>query len=218
MATFDSIIQETIVALSQVSGTAVQTYSEDRIASMVQRKFTMVMSELWWPDYMQWFQRTLDGVQGVTTVSVNTIKRFEDIRAVFRDGRNVPLPALPRDLNPFALTGSSPTYIERYTPAAVDGRVLQIWPKTATGDIVIHARVAPAEFVLDDEVFMDKDLLVYGAAYEYSEDDGANPGAITKFQVAFETRLNQLKKEYSNKPIMLDPRVGQTPEEWFEAR
>lgn len=212
-ATFETLVNETIQSLSLVTGTSVQLYAEDRIASYVQQAFDFVFDEIWWPKYMQYYNRTLDGTLGVTTQSLSTIKRFEDIRHIFIDGRRVPLPVLPGELNPFELTGSTPLYYAEYED---DTRVVQFWPKTSTGTIYINARVKPDEFTAQDIPRMDKTLLVNAAAWDYASDDGTNPGAVQKFQQKFERRLQQIRSNQSNKPVEADPRFRDYPLDWFE--
>lgn len=196
-----------------VTGTSVQLYAEDRVASYVQQAFDFVFDEMWWPKYMQWFTRTLDGTLGVTTVTLSTIKRFEDIRNIYLDGRRVPIPELQGELNPFELTGDTPLY---YSVHEDSDRLIQFWPKAATGTVYIHARVKPDEFSAQDVPNMDRTLLVNAAAWDYSSDDGTNPGAVQKFQQKFERRLQQLKTNTSRRPIEADPRFREFPTEWFE--
>ena len=163
---------------------------------------------------MEHFQRTLDGAAGLVTQQLTTVKRFEDIRSIWRDGSSVPLVPLPNNVNPFKIgNDTTPRYYLRHPNPAT--QLLQFYPKTATGDVYIHARKKPDDFVLDSEVWMDTDLLINGAAYDYAEDDGTNPGATEKFQGLFERRLQQLKEMHGSKPILLDPRVDDIPEQWF---
>lgn len=211
--TFSTLIQETIQKLSQVTGTGVQLYAEDRIAALLQEKFNFVFSELWWPAYMDYFTRSLDGTSGIVTATLSDIKRYEDIRYVWRDGYARPLPGVPPHMNPLILTGTTPKFVSR--KRGDNERWLQFWPKTATGTVYITARVKPDEFTINDEMEMDSDLLVNGAAWDYATSDGTNPADIAKFQTMFETRLAQLKRENS-KAIVMDERIGEYPLEWTE--
>jgi hypothetical protein len=218
---FSDLILRTEQSLSQVAGTGTQLYAEDRIANYLQQVFNFVFKETWWEDYMQWFERTLDGSQGVVTTKLDDIAEWDDIRRVFHEDSDVPLRVLPSNINPFRIGGSAqagsttPRYYSRH---ADDDRLVQFWPKNATGKVYIHARVHPGDFTLDSDVKMDSNLLVNGAAYQYAEDDGTNPGAIQKFQNLFESRLRQLRRERNKTAVELDPHSGTIPLDWGTAR
>lgn len=213
MTTLSEMIVDVENALSQVSGTSVQVYAEDRISLYIQRAFNLVWDEVWWDDYMQWFERSLDGSQGIVTQNINDIKRWEDIRAVFAENKERPLRGLPSTLNPFNLSGSTPRFISRHGD---DNKMVQFWPKGADGKVYIHARVKPDDFAPNDDIRIDHDLILYGATWLYAEDDGTNPGAIDKNKMLFEQRLQQLKRERNNQPIELDERSASIPTEWEE--
>jgi hypothetical protein len=59
--------------------------------------------------------------------------------------------------------------------------------------------------VANDTIYFDDQALILGATYDYLEDDGTNPNATQKFQSLFESRVNQLKDNFNNDPISLDP-------------
>ena len=214
MTTFSDLITQTTTALSMVTGPGVQKYAEDRIAQYLQEIFDVAFSELWWPDYMQWFERTIDGTDGVVTANIDTVLRFEDIRAVFKADTDITLTLLPSSVNPFNISGTTVRYYEGLAEDTAT-KVIQFWPKTSTDSVVIAARVHPSDFISTDIVKMDRTLLTNGAAWKYSEDRGTNPGATQKFQISFESRLNQLKIEYNDKPLKLDPHFAEIPTEWF---
>jgi hypothetical protein len=168
---------------------------------------------------MFWVQRTLDGTLGVPTVDLTSDEtvHFSDIRAVFRENSDVPLPKLSTHINPFDLTGTIPRYIHPYN---VDpAKVLQVFPNTATGTIAINYRQHPGEFDISEanpvELTIDKHLLVLQAAWDYAEDDGTNPGAAEKLRIMFESRLRQKKAELNDKPFAIVPSFGGVPDRWF---
>jgi len=206
-------VQETIQSLSMVTGNSVQLYAEDRVASYVQQAFDFVFDEIWWPKYTQWFERTLDGTLGVPTTKLSTVKEFEHIRAVYREDYNIPLPQINDLMNPFVLTGTTPLYYGAYEGTDY---VIQFWPKTATGTVYINAKVKPDEFSAQDVPRMDRTLLVNAAAWDYASDDGTNPGAVQKFQQKYERRLQQIRANQNQRPIELDPRLREYPQEWWE--
>lgn len=219
MTTFNDIVDKTIERLSLVPGLSVQTYAEERIRIAVQSTFISVFDAVWWPDYMDWFERTLDGTLGVVTSNLGpTVKRFMDTQAVYRENEDVPLPILPTNINPFNLSGSHVEYIEQRKSSNVPdtNKIIQFWPKTATGNVKIRARMKPAEFTGTETVYLDDELIVLGACWDQIEDDETSPGAAQKFLVKFEARLKQMKEAYNHLPIRLGARRVPYPTRWEE--
>jgi hypothetical protein len=209
MTTFSQLIARTADRLSQASGTGVQVYAEDRIGEMIQHKFDILFDRQFWPQFCTWQQVTLDGTLGVATVDfTDIIKRFVDIQVIYPENSNTMLTKLSQStLNPFNLSGTSPVHFEALGPTATNKttKVFNIWPKTATGDIILRYRTKPDTFTLQDTVDFDDQALILGATYDYLEDDGTNPNATQKFQGLFESRVEQLEADYNNGPISLDP-------------
>jgi hypothetical protein len=209
MSTLTQLIDRTADRLSMVGGTGVQTYAEDRIAEMIQHKFDVLFEEVYWPQFLTWAQWTLDGTLGIITTDVtDELKRFEDIRVVFVENSTNPLTVISAlSTNPFELSGTTPIHYEGLatTNTYYTTRVFQVWPKTATGDIIVQYRTKPDTFIGTDEVPFDDQALILGAVYDYLEDDGTNPNATQKFQMLFEARVKQLKNSFNDNPISLDP-------------
>jgi hypothetical protein len=195
--------------LSEVAGTAVQVYSEDTLAYLIQEAFDFATKQLWWDHLMVWEQRVLDGVNGRVTADITSVQDYENIRAVFREGSDRPLPTLPRDLNPFTLNGTTPQYIS--ADVSVANRHFNVWPKTATGNVYIHGKTTrAADFTADDVVSFDEVAIINYVCWKASSDDGANPGQIEDFKITFSQRMKQLIDDYNSKPIQLDPATGST--------
>ena len=181
-----------------VSGTGIQTYAEDTIAEMIQHKFDVLFDEVFWPQFCTWYTWTLDGTLGVVTTDLtDIIKKYEDIQVVFADNSNTALTKLANlTTNPFTLAGTTPIHYEALGPTFSNNttRVFRVWPLASTGDVIVRVRTKPDTFVGTDEIDFD-DL----------EDDGTNPNATQKFQLLFEARVNQLKDNFNDAPISLDP-------------
>ena len=204
MSTLAQLIVKVQDRLSMVAGTGVQIYAEDVIGDMIQHKFDVLFDEAWWPQFLTFQQFTLDGTNGqVTTDVTNLIKRFDDIRIIYRTGGNTPVTLLsPGSTNPFELAGTTPIHYE--SDPAVD-KVFHVWPKASTGSIVMQYRTKPDIFTSEDTINFDDQALILGSVYDFAEDDGTNPNATQKFQLLFEARVKQLKNNLSNAPISLDP-------------
>lgn len=221
-----SLITEVEQRLYQVSGTGVQIYSEDVIVKFLQHKLDMLFSKRFWAHFCQWHTLTLVGSGGAHdfdfSASDVNVKHFTDIRVVYRENSDRPLPSLnSRNRNPYNITGDTPRYVEPLATAASSyaTKLFRVWPLTATGTLYVHARTYPSKLVDIEgsaEVEFDADALALGAAWEYAEDDGTNPGAAQKLQTLFEQRVGQLEKDADAQPFELAPGSTDIPEQWFE--
>jgi hypothetical protein len=209
MSTLTQLVTRTADRLSMVAGTGVQTYADDRIAEMIQHKFDVLFDEEFWPQFLTWVTWTLDGTLGVVTADLtDEVKRFQDIRVVYEENSDRALTRLgPLATNPFLFSGTKPIHYEALGPGATNKttKVFNIWPKTATGNIISQYRTKPDTFNPTDEIDFDDQALILGAAYDYTEDDGTNPNATQKFQQMFEARVKQLQGDLNSGPISLDP-------------
>ena len=209
MSTLSQLIARAADRMSMAAGTGVQIYAEDRIAEMIQHKFDVLFSEVFWPQFCAWSTWTLDGTLGVITTDVtDLIKNFEDIQVMYPADSNSALTLISHlTLNPFTLSGTTPIHFDALGPtdAQKTSRVFFIWPKTATGDVIVRYRTKPAAFSPESEIDFDDQALILGAVYDYLEDDGTNPNATQKFQNLFEARVKQLRKQFEDAPISLDP-------------
>lgn len=208
MATLRDLINRTSLRLSQVYGSGVQLYAEDRLAEMIQHKFDILFDEAYWDQFTEWYEWTLDGTLGVVTADLtNILKRLEDIKVIYIRNTLTKVTKLVSTTNPYLLSGTTPI---SYASSSNAAKVFKIFPATATGKINALVRTKPDTFGLDDTVNFDDQCLILGAAYDYSEDDGTNPAATTKLQLLFENRVNQIKKGMVT-DIPLDP-VSYRPE------
>jgi hypothetical protein len=209
MANLTQLVNRTAARLSMVSGTAVQVYADDALAEMIQHKFDVLFDERFWPQFSTWATWTLDGTLGIVTTDLtDLVKRFDDIQVIFGDASNIPIPKLAETTtNPFTLSGTSPRQFSALGPTASNktSRVFQMWPKAATGNIIVRYRTKPATFEPEDEIDFDGQALILGAVFDYLEDDGTNPAATDKFQALFEARVAQLKSMKSAGAFALDP-------------
>lgn len=214
MATLSELVQKVITRISQVPGTGVQLYAEDRIADMIQQAFDFIFDDYFWPQFYFEQTYTLDGTTGVITGDISSgIKRYEDIQYIFFESDTYPLKELPRNYNPSLITGTRGRFFKPNSTAAKRFTVL---PAASAGTVRVIGRTKPANFTDDDAVDFDNTAIILAATKDYLEDDGANPGAIEKFEQMFESRLAQLKTNQDSHPRALDPRVEFNNDEWRE--
>lgn len=178
-STRPDIIQRAIKRLSQVYGTSVQKYSEPVMEVMLEDRLRMLFRYRFWPQWCTWTTVTLTGSNGLHSTDLSTsIDRFVDIQYVFPSGSRRPLPHVPRNLNPYEITGTTPRYIDGEPSTA--NRIFRVWPLEAEGDLRIRYRTFPE---LDDltEIKFDATTLTYALCWDFAVDDGTNPGQAEKF-------------------------------------
>ncbi len=191
------------------AGTGVQVYAEDRIAEMIQHKFDVLFDEEFWPQFLTWATWTLDGTLGVITTDItDEVKRFQDLFVVFPEDSDIAITDLSAlTTNPFRLAGTTPQHLQALGPTDPQkvSRLFHVWPKTATGNLNALYRTKPDTFTGEDNIDFDDQALILGATFDYLEDDATNPNATQKFQLLFEARVKQLKKNFNKNPVSLDP-------------
>lgn len=221
--TVKSIINDAITQLSMVGSFSTSTYATPRLQLHVQDAVVMLMDEEWWPSLTKYFQGTLDGVTGKLTADLtvagynnHAVQKYQDIQFAMIAGTDQRLLRLPTNINPFLLSGATPLFME--PDLANPARPFTVWPLTATGDLVLRARLQPTlPMGGDDTVYLDRTMVTYAAAYLYAQDDGTNPGAIDKFQKMLEKRLVQAKKGFEHQPIPLHGSGLAGINQWQEA-
>lgn len=202
--------------LSQMAGKGVQFYGETRVANYIQQSFELVFKEYYIPEYATWATATLDGATGVVTSDL-PFTRFDDIAVIYKHNTEYKIKRAPTNRNLLRLTGTAALYAapRLITTTAQLARPFVCWPLTATDQLDIYGRVHPAnEFAPNDVIFCDDLVLRYSACWMYAEDDGTNPGQITKFKGLFEKRLAQLQSANMQLPTPLDARVEPGLTEW----
>ena len=215
------IMADVITELSMVTGVSTQIYAAPRIQQHVQDATIMLMDDMWWPQLMQWYSVTPDGITGRITSDLassllnHKVTRFQDLEAVYPYTTNKRVTIIPPGQNPFILSGTATAYI---TPdATYPLRPFSVWPLTAAETLAVHARAYPVlPLSTTDTVYLDRLLVTYMASYMYAEDDGTNPGQIAKFKAMFEKRLQQVTASWQQQSIRLDPRFPLANDQWSE--
>lgn len=217
------IITLTEQDLSQTSGKGVQIYSETRIANYIQTSFDLIFKEMWLDGFCDWQTVGLDGVNGLPTSDMR-ITSFDDIGVIYVNGTERRLKLSTRSVNPNRFVGTFPLVADSrlYTSVNDTKRPFSVWPRGSTSNLDVWGRVYPRDanglptsFGADDRVLMDDLALRFGAAWQYAEDDGTNPGQIQKFKDLYMKRVEQLQLASLTLPSALDPRMQPVMNEWI---
>lgn len=222
MSTLRQIVNDTLNVLGEVEGAGVATYSEDRMMRDAIRSFNLLFKKYYWPHMMEWFNVPLDGTLGIVPADTfQYVRDIEDFYSCYKDGQQMPLPTLPKNINPYTL-GSDTTVrywgFQPVTSANYAKRYLQFWPKTSVGNVNVLARVYPRkvgiDWVWDDVVPLDHDMLVCGTAFLTLSSDDINPGAADAQRNMMEMRYKDILAAFANQPIAMSP-GNSIPDQWF---
>lgn len=212
--TVNALVTKIERELSMVPGLNVQVYAKDNLAQRVQAIFDITFSEKNWKRFNRREQHTLDGVTGSIVDTFTQIPDFDNIVRIFPADRSVALAKLPLEFNPNLEAGGLPRY---YEFNGTIGKLITVHPVSALGDIVVMGQYRPPDFLQTDVVPFDQWAIIYGAAWMYAVDDGANPAAIAKFQGLYEKRIKQLYSNQTDDPIRLTGnRSGEYPTTWSD--
>lgn len=209
--TFGNLVQRALVELRQEPGVSVQQYAEDTLAAIMQRQFNIFFDHYWWPAYLTNGEvMTLNGVDGrVTTNLQDKIKRPEDVRYIWYSNYPIPLNAAPPMMNP------NSGHFAKYYDTVADDKIFRILPVTTTGTISVTYRTKPKEFLPNDIVKLDGDLLVCATCFNYLADDEDAPNALKKFQDATAKREAQLREALNRGPIPFGAAVPSPFDGWM---
>jgi hypothetical protein len=211
------ITSDVITELSQVPGLATQIYASGRIIQFVQDAYQLEHIDLWWPDYMCYFNVPVDGTTGLLATDlagpISTINSYTDIAAVWPEWNNRRLRELPPGMNPYFLSTNGMASMMMYMSpdGTVPNRPFRVWPVTSVGNVVVYARQhSTLPFNSATMIYLDRLLLTYDAAWMYCVDDGTVPSQVQKYQMLAANRRKQLRAALTQHPLELDYRFPST--------
>lgn len=208
-------LQRCTLEMGQISGPSTNRYSDELMRQNVEHAFKHVFREAFWPRYSSYAQFTLDGTTGLVTDDLTIlIKDVKDIDAVWVANHSSGLPLLPTTVNPYALSGTRPRFVELTN----SDKVFRIWPRTATGQVTVRYRTLPTlPFDLDDTIYVNDMVLVYATCWWTFDKDGDNPGAAKLMQGLLLDTLKTEKRLLLNLPLAHNDSAGSIPLQWFMA-
>lgn len=213
------LVDLTTMKLRQVSGAGVNIYSDGPIKLAIEDIYYLAVGDRWWPHLMKTLTRTLDGSTGIVTEDLTGVDEFTDIRAVWYQGEQRPLPIMPHYANYNAGVGAQQRCIEplNWDDDNAD-RFFRMIPVTTTGTVYIHCRTTPDQIFTNPEVIIpfNPALLAAGAAWSYAASEGVNPAHVVKLQQEFTDAMKTERNSYRDMGIPLDPRQASYPTEWQE--
>lgn len=211
MPTLREVIDAVLLRASLEGGVDTNQYADEPVAQIIQSTFDSLFDMWWWPQFYvpADVSFALDGTSGTVTTDISSkIKRFIDIRYVWYGNNQSPLPR--------ANIRSNPRNVRQQCIAPINdaSKVFMVLPVTSNDTITLAYRTKPDTFEGDDAVIdFDKELLVLGAAYDYINSIGLNPGAEDKLQSMYQMRLQQQLSELQQAEVDMGNN-GPIPTQW----
>jgi hypothetical protein len=204
--------------LYEVSGPAVQVYTQALIVSKINDAFITFFDEkkFHWKRFLEYNTYVLNGTTGESTTSVTAAyASFEDILFIYPAESDYPLTKWNLNRNPALITGSQPLM---YAYSGTSERLFKVLPATAEGSVVVIGKRRPSNWPYDDleqdTVAFDYLAIKYYVCMQILADDGANPEAANLMTEKFKARYKELEIMNSREPIALNGRSGQIPSQW----
>lgn len=169
MATMQEILTLVLRELSMAAGRGVQIQSEDRIANKVNQMYRTISTKYWWDTQFRTVMGNLDGAGSIAQQLADPITATKHVHSVFINNDVSPLSWMTKGQNIMSVRARC------LYPAKTANIPFTVLPLTETGTVVINYRaVQEKDFGLDDEIPLDKDLMVLGTAMAMAISDGLN--------------------------------------------
>lgn len=210
MATVEEIMNEAQRELSYAAGRNVQIHVQDRMGYKIGQLFRKLSTQIVWDHQYRSEVFTLNGTGSITTNLKERIPRSIDVLDVYRDKETTSLSWVAKGNN----IAAERNYALSPTPSA--NLPFTILPIGATGTVTINFKEFKRDdFRLDDEVEMDRDLMVFGVATHFAVADALNPELGQLLRGQFLEHLQLLEKQQIRSVYTRDGAGTTYPMEWF---
>ena len=217
--TIQDAIRETAKCMGLTNGEGMTPYSNELVISYLAGAHVLIRDEHEWSEMQRSFVRTLDGVTGKITQTIEGCTDWKQIRRIYQDSFQTPLPMLTSYTNPLnspLLIGYSALAPEDDLQPPAAGRYLvQFFPLNNTAQVVFQIDREFDVTAMEALVPIDFWLHVWGAAMQYAADDGTNPAQLTKYSGLFNKRMMQVTARGNSRPSFAQPNQL-IPNDWWE--
>lgn len=217
--TVEDAIREVAKGMSLTNGNGMTPYSNEGIGSLLASTHVLIRDEHEWGELISTYTRTLDGVLGRITQTIEGVPDWKRIRRIYLDSFQTPLPVLSSYTDPLTSTlllGYLPLPVsEDLQPPTVGRYLVQFYPVANTGQVLFQIE-QDFDFGNPDTVVpIDFWLHVWGACMQWAADDGASPAQEVKFTKLFNKRMMQVNARENSRPSFQQPNQLQ-PNDWWE--
>jgi len=201
--TIAELIDDVLVELGLVNGSAVQVYTEPQIRKGIETAYSVLFSKRFWKHLTTTTVHQLDGIVGVVTDANIGIADFKDIQWIkyepFFDSCVIKnLAGEPYDGRYDYCYDSIPWN----NPIAAT-KLIQFYPKDLGLKVAIRARYR-TKFTQDTDIVpLDFVMLKHFVASNILANDGTNPSAEQRQNILFQQRFTDLASDDANDILYL---------------
>lgn len=200
MATIEKLIERIETRLFLAAGIDVQTHAEDQLVEMLRGVYETLFDDFWYPEYTYATTMDVDNDGMVVGDLSPLILRYKDIRDVYWNEDEDPLPRIT--------PGSSLGRVRRKSimPVADPTKVFKVLPLDEPGTVHIWYRTRVADDVwennqFDTELPFDDNVLMYGVVYEFLLNDDSNGSATAEYKSKYQARQQQMREAQWRIPL-----------------
>lgn len=200
MATIEKLIERIETRLFLAAGIDVQTHAEDQLVEMLRGVYETLFDDFWYPEYTYATTMDVDDTGMVVGDLSPLILRYKDIRDVYWNEDEDPLPRIT--------PGSSLGRVRRKSimPVADPTKVFKVFPLDEPGPVHIWYRTRVADDVwennqFDTELPFDDNVLMYGVVYEFLLNDDSNGSATAEYKSKYQARQQQMREAQWRIPL-----------------
>lgn len=200
------------------NGLNMTPYSDDTVLSYLISAHELIREEHEWSEMIVWRPRVLDGVTGLITTLITDVSDWKDIRRIYHDAYQTPLPLLSSYINPLIspmINGYRGLPPEEDNTTAAGKYLVKFYPATLTGNVLFQCD-RTIDFTNETTPLpIDWWLHVYYASWQYAVDDGTNAPQAEKYMNLAQKRLRQITARESSRPSFHQPNQL-IPNDWWE--
>jgi hypothetical protein len=197
--TMEDVVNDVLLELRYAPGRDVQIHLQSSIMHDASVLYRTLMQKYVWRDFYHVAYFTTDNATGEPVEDLSAyLRKYSDVRAVYKDSDDAPLQFAPALVNPKAL--KQPTVVKSSTP-----KIFAVMPAHTYNCTLVSQTAADADFDLDDVVPFYRDLLSIGTAYLLALKAGTNVDLTGQLKTQFEQlvqtyRLDEIKPQYHARP------------------
>lgn len=199
--TMEDVVNGVLLELRYAPGRDVQIHLQSSIIQDANILLRTLQQKFVWRDFLYLTPFTTNASTGLPNEDLTAVlTRYSDIKLIFQDKNDRPLPFGAALTNPKAVR--QPTIF----PAGPYPKVFALYPFAVYNCSLYSYPFKGTDYQLDDTVPFYMDLLVLGTAYQLSLKAGTNVELTQSLKSQFDAlvstyRMDEIKPQYNARPV-----------------